>query len=120
MDPQGYDAQKKILEDQGVLVYSSNNAAVEKALALIGKKVDYLAKELREKEAVKTKVEVEVSDKMKELITSKPRIINVGLKSFSETLEKFPCDVVQYDWKPLAGGDVELIKVLDFLRNYQY
>lgn len=120
MDPQGYDSQRKILEEQGVMVFTSNNSAVEKALALLGVEVDYPVKEVREKPESAQVLEVPVSDRMRALINEKPRIINIGLKSFSETLEKFPCEVVQYDWKPIAGGDLELIKVLDFLRNYQY
>lgn len=119
-DPQGYEGQKKIMEEIDVHVCDSNNAAVEKALALIGRSVSYLDKEVEARTKASEEVQVKVSDAMRELISTKPRIINVGLKSFSETLESFPCEVVQYDWKPVAGGDVELIKILDYLRNYQY
>lgn len=119
-DPQGYSDQKKIMEDAGVIVCETNNAAVEKALALIGKSVDYLEKEVRPREEVSEKVDVKVSESMKDLINSEPRIINIGLESFAETLESFPCELVQYNWQPVAGGDVELINVLDFLRSYEY
>lgn len=119
-DPQNYENQKKIMEDAGVIVCDTNNMAVEKALSLIGKSISYVNKEVRERETVTEKVEVNTSENMKDLINSKPRIINIGLKSFSETLESFPCEVIQYDWKPVAGGDVELINILDFLRNYEY
>ena len=119
-DPQNYENQKKIMEEAGVIVCDTNNMAVEKALSLIGKSIKYLNKEVRPKEAVTEKVEVKVSQAMKNLINLEPKIINIGLKSFSETLKSFPCQVVQYDWKPIAGGDVELINVLDFLRNYKY
>ena len=94
--------------------------AVETALAIIGKSTDYPSKEIREKEEITENIEISPSDKINNLINSKPRIINIGLRSFAETLESFPCEVVQYDWKPVAGGDVELIKILDFLRNYNY
>ena len=43
-----------------------------------------------------------------------------GLKSFEETLKTFPCEVIQYNWKPVSGGNIELINALDFLRNYKY
>lgn len=119
-DPQGYSRQKQIVEDAGVIVCDTNNAAIEKALALIGKSVEYPNKEVKEKEPATEKVEVKTSENMINLISSKPRIINIGLKSFTETLKSFPCEVVQYDWKPVAGGDVEMIKVLDFLRSFQY
>lgn len=119
-DPQGYDSQKKIMEDIGVIVCDTNNLAVQKSLALIGKGIDYPIKEVIEREPITEKVVVNTSDKIQDLINTKPRIINIGLSSFSDTLRKFPCEVVQFDWKPVAGGDAELIKVLDFLRNYKY
>ncbi len=58
------------------------------------------------------------SEKLSALLSEKPKIINIGLKSFAEVVESFGCEVVQYDWMPPAGGNVELIKVLNFLRNY--
>ena len=119
-DPQNYANQKKIMEEAGVVVCDTNNSAVEKALSLIGKSVSYVNKDVRDREAVTEKVEVKSSENMKNLINEEPKIINIGLKSFSETLKAFPCEVVQYDWKPVAGGDTELINVLDFLRNYKY
>lgn len=119
-DPQGYNKQKQVMEDIGVIVCDTNNAAVDKSLALIGKKVDYIIKEIKPKEKIVQKIEVETSERINDLINSKPKIINIGLKSFAEALNAFPCEVVQYDWKPIAGGDIELIKALDFLRNTEY
>ena len=58
------------------------------------------------------------SEKLRQLLSEKPKIINIGLKSFAEVVEQFGCEVVQYDWMPPAGGDVKLIKVLNFQRNY--
>ena len=37
----------------------------------------------------------------------------------AEVVEEFGCEVVQYDWAPPAGGNVKLIKTLNFLRNYE-
>ena len=54
-----------------------------------------------------------------QMLSEKPKIINVGLKSFAEVCEEFGCEVVQYDWMPPAGGDIKLIKTLNFLRNYE-
>lgn len=42
-------------------------------------------------------------------------IINLGLKKFAENLEKQDVEVVQVDWTPPAGGDKELIELLDSL-----
>lgn len=119
-DPQGYDKQKQIMEDLGVIVCETNNAAVEKALALIGKSLEYNDKEIRPREAISERIDIEVSENMKDLISTRPRIINIGLQGFAKTLEAFPCEMVQYDWRPAAGGDVELIKILDFLREYKF
>ena len=53
-----------------------------------------------------------------ELLGETPRVINLGLKSFSNVCEEFGCKTVQFDWQPPAGGDIRLMKVLNFLRNY--
>lgn len=57
------------------------------------------------------------SEKLLELLSGKPRIINVGLKSFADVALKYGCSVVQYDWTPPAGGNLEMIRILNFLRS---
>ncbi len=42
-------------------------------------------------------------------------VINVGLKKFAESLEEQQVEVVQVDWVPPAGGDKEMIDLLDQL-----
>jgi len=42
-------------------------------------------------------------------------VINVGLKDFAENLERQEVEVVQVEWSPPAGGDQELIDLLDNL-----
>jgi hypothetical protein len=42
-------------------------------------------------------------------------VINVGLKDFAENLERQDTEVIQVDWSPPAGGDQELIDLLDKL-----
>jgi hypothetical protein len=42
-------------------------------------------------------------------------VINLGLKKFAENLEKQEVEVVQVDWTPPAGGDKEMIQLLDRL-----
>lgn len=42
-------------------------------------------------------------------------VINLGLKKFSENLEVQEVEVVQVDWTPPAGGDKEMIDLLDRL-----
>jgi hypothetical protein len=41
--------------------------------------------------------------------------INIGLKSFGTSLEQQDVDVVQVDWTPPAGGDAEMMDLLDEL-----
>jgi hypothetical protein len=41
--------------------------------------------------------------------------INVGLAQFAETLEKQGVDVLHLSWTPPAGGDAEMIDLLDKL-----
>jgi hypothetical protein len=42
-------------------------------------------------------------------------VINLGLKGFAESLEQQGVEVVQVDWIPPAGGDQEMIDLLDEL-----
>ena len=42
-------------------------------------------------------------------------VINLGLKKFAESLEERQVEVVQVDWVPPAGGDQDMIDLLDQL-----
>jgi hypothetical protein len=42
-------------------------------------------------------------------------VINVGLQDFADAFEKQDIEVIQVDWSPPAGGDQELIELLDEL-----
>jgi len=53
------------------------------------------------------------------LINMKPSVINIGLKSFAEAVENSGSEVVQFNWRPIAGGNEKLMKVLQFLNNYE-
>jgi hypothetical protein len=48
-----------------------------------------------------------------DLINEPLVVINIGLKGFSESLEMQSVDVLQVDWVPPAGGDKELMDILD-------
>lgn len=43
------------------------------------------------------------------------KVINIGLESFAEDLRSANIEVIQMDWRPPAGGDPELIALLDRL-----
>lgn len=119
-DYQDYDKQKKIMEDAGVIVCESNKQAVETAVALVGHKFHEISKPVISKKKAQDKIEYGVSESVSRMLHEKPKVINIGLKSFSEVLKEFSCQVVQYDWTPPAGGDTQMIKVLSYLRNYKF
>ena len=115
-DFQGYDKAVDTLKEAGVIVCENNKLAVHTAVRAIGLDFDEPEKAVRPRKVAGIE-KTEASGKLLELLSQKPRVINVGLKSFAEVIEHFGCDVVQYDWAPPAGGNVELIKMLNFLRS---
>jgi FdrA protein len=56
-----------------------------------------------------------MKDATPKLLTEPVIVINLGLKSFAENLEKQEIEVVQVDWTPTAGGDQEMINLLEDL-----
>ena len=42
-------------------------------------------------------------------------VINLGLENFARKLEIQKVEVIRVDWKPPAGGDQEMIALLDQL-----
>ena len=118
LDFQGYDEAVNKLKEAGVVVCENNKLACQTAIRMIGRDFDEPEKEIRAKEVVEVKKNTP-SAELKALLSEKPTIINVGLKSFAEVVDTFGCEVVQYDWQPPAGGDIKLIKTLNFLRNYE-
>jgi len=51
--------------------------------------------------------------KIDELLHKPIVVINLGLKKFAENLEEQEVEVVQVDWIPPAGGDKEMMDLLD-------
>ncbi|MCF2680849.1 acyl-CoA synthetase FdrA [Faecalicatena contorta] len=118
LDFQGYDEAVNKLKEAGVIVCENNKLACRTAIRAIGRDFEEPVKEIRAKEVVEVE-KAAPSEKLRALLSEKPNIINIGLKSFAEVVEEFGCEVVQYDWQPPAGGNVKLIKTLNFLRNYE-
>lgn len=52
-----------------------------------------------------------------EFLGSNMRAVNVGLPLFADALREQGVEVVQVKWRPPAGGDADLIRVLDGLRS---
>ena len=55
------------------------------------------------------------TSKIQELFNSELIVLNVGPKSFSTALENQGYKTVQVNWKPIAGGDAEMQKLLGIL-----
>lgn len=52
---------------------------------------------------------------LEDLMTSTINAINVGVKDFGEALEQQGVTTVYVEWSPPAGGDQEMIDLLDEL-----
>jgi len=56
-----------------------------------------------------------MKEESKELLNQPIVAINLGLAQFAESLDKQGVEVVQVNWSPPAGGDEEMIDLLDKL-----
>ncbi|MCD4713968.1 MAG: acyl-CoA synthetase FdrA, partial [Clostridiales bacterium] len=116
-DPQSYDESVKTLKSVGVLVESSNAKAVQLALKLKGFEITEADKNQIPYESELTKIP-QTSDSIRDLLETKPRIINVGIQSFNDSIREFGGESVHYKWKPKAGGNKKLIKILNELEKF--
>lgn len=116
-DIQGYDKQIDILQESGAIICQTNDQMVRTAIKLVGGKVEQPIVVVRKFEY--TEENLAVDEKIMSLINMKPSVINIGLKSFSEAVQKSGTECVQFNWRPIAGGDEKLMKVLQFLNYYE-
>ncbi|MDF2510336.1 MAG: hypothetical protein K0S04_202 [Herbinix sp.] len=56
-----------------------------------------------------------MQNKIDELFKSELVVVNIGPKMFGDAVRKQGAEVIQVDWKPLAGGDKEMIAILEAL-----
>lgn len=49
------------------------------------------------------------------LLKAAPHVVNVGVPGFAEELAAQGVSVVQLDWRPPAGGDARLAKILSIV-----
>jgi len=56
-----------------------------------------------------------MEDKITKLLAEPLVVVNVGLNKFAKSLEEQGVDVIQVDWVPPAGGDKEMMDLLDDL-----
>ncbi|WP_423188495.1 DUF1116 domain-containing protein [Alkalibacterium sp. f15] len=52
-----------------------------------------------------------------DILNEELKIINIGTSTFKTDLDFQKVEAVQYDWRPPAGGNIELINALDFLND---
>jgi hypothetical protein len=55
------------------------------------------------------------SNNGKTILTETLKVVNIGISTFADDLRSQGVDVVHVDWKPPAGGDVEMLKLLEKL-----
>lgn len=57
------------------------------------------------------------TERILDLFRREPVVVNMGLASFGENLQREGARVAQMDWRPEAGGKPELLAALDRLRG---
>ncbi len=117
-DPQNYDQSVAVLKAAGALVEDSNAKAVRLALQLKGVTYTEADKQVVKRNFQKVALP-QPSNQLMELLTTKPRVINIGLESFNESILKFGGKSVQYTWRPVAGGNKKLIRILNKLAKLE-
>ena len=56
-----------------------------------------------------------MAESLRQLLLTGPRAVNVGVRDFADSLKAQGVTVAHVDWRPPAGGDKELIELLDKL-----
>ena len=56
-----------------------------------------------------------MSDLVSQLLNMPLIVINIGVDKFAKNLEDQNVEVLHVDWRPPAGGDQEMIDLLDGL-----
>ncbi|MEH7111601.1 acyl-CoA synthetase FdrA [Neobacillus niacini] len=115
-DPQDYQGHINRLQEAGIIVKNNNNEAVRTALSIVGLQVHDEQKTHEVTETPAKEFDLTVSEQIMAFVNTKPSIINVGLKSFTDAIVANGTPVVQYDWRPIAGGNERMRKILSLLK----
>lgn len=51
----------------------------------------------------------------KTILAEKLKVVNIGISTFADDLRSQGVEVIHVDWKPPAGGDQEMLKLLEKL-----
>jgi FdrA protein len=122
-DPQGYAQQCQVLRAHGLILADSNAQAVRLAAAVTrmhtGTDVPRLPTGTVTPCApapAPASPAPEVPGRLPALFATGPRVINIGLELFATQLMACGVPVVHVDWRPPAGGDARLVRLLERLR----
>ncbi len=115
-DPQNYDDAVRTLREAGALVEATNARAVRLGLALKGVEFQEADKVVEQRDVEPVELQAP-SDHVMDLLATKPRVINIGVESFNESIRTFGGQSVHYAWKPAAGGNKEMIRILNALAD---
>jgi FdrA protein len=50
-----------------------------------------------------------------DILTKRLKVVNIGISTFADDLRSQDVAVVAVDWKPPAGGDVGILRLLEKL-----
>jgi hypothetical protein len=53
--------------------------------------------------------------KDKTILDEDLKVVNIGVSTFADDLRSQGVEVVNVDWKPPAGGDLEMLRLLEKL-----
>ncbi|HAT54853.1 MAG TPA: acyl-CoA synthetase FdrA [Lactobacillus sp.] len=118
-DPQDYDVARKTLQKAGIIVLDSNAQAVRYALNLVGKDINEPDKKIVNYLGNVHEVPMP-SEPLLDMLYTKPRVINVGVAEFLKPVVEFGGSGVQFDWKPVAGGNQKMIKIIKRVKQLQH
>ncbi len=54
-----------------------------------------------------------VEEKKTNLLAEQLKVVNIGISTFADDLHSQNIEVINVDWKPPAGGDEEMLKLLE-------
>ncbi|MDR7494598.1 MAG: acyl-CoA synthetase FdrA [Armatimonadota bacterium] len=116
LDPQSYDDQVQALIDAGALVPSSHVEGVRLA-ALIAEAAGSRGEPCAPTAVPPAAEAVTLPNAagIIPLLAHPPKVVNVGLELFADSLRAQGVDVVSVDWQPPAGGRQRLLEMLDKL-----
>lgn len=109
-DPQDMQAQIKRLQDAGARIELSNESAVRAAGEILHTLQEAHSDAPRASTLLTTQVELGV-------LTEPLAAINVGLESFTASLQAQGAPVLHVRWRPPAGGDEKLMSILERMKS---